>query len=124
MSFGADPGTEDASPSKAFVPTGCCSPWWGIVHPGRRVVAIAVPALSADRPNETLGLVLLIVGLAQIVQSARCSGLRFAWCLALGVAAAVGGVLVYIELFPGIVTKTLVMAIVIGLHGLTQIAFW
>lgn len=87
-------------------------------------VAIFVPALSSIAPNEVLGLVLLLVGLAQIVQSGRMQRtVLFAWCLALGGVAAVGGVLVYIEPFPGIVIKTLVMALVFALHGLTQIAF-
>lgn len=87
-------------------------------------VAVCVPALSSIAPNEVLGLVLLLVGLAQIVQSGKMqqTGL-FAWCLALGGVAAIGGVLVYIEPFPGIVIKTLVMAIVFALHGLTQVAF-
>jgi uncharacterized membrane protein HdeD (DUF308 family) len=87
-------------------------------------VAIFVPALSSIAPNEVLGLVLLLVGLAQIVQSGKMQQtVLFAWCLALGGVAAIGGVLVYIEPFPGIVIKTLVMAVVFALHGLTQIAF-
>ncbi len=87
-------------------------------------VAVFVPALSSIEPNEVLGLVLLLVGLAQIVQSGKMlrTGL-FAWCLALGGLAAIGGVLVYIQPFPGIVIKTLVMAVVFALHGLTQVAF-
>lgn len=87
-------------------------------------VAILVPALSSVAPNEVLGLVLLLVGLAQIVQSGKMQQTAlFAWCLALGGVAAVGGVLVYIEPFPGIVIKTLVMALVFLLHGMTQVAF-
>ena len=87
-------------------------------------VAILVPALSSIAPNEVLGLVLLLVGLAQIVQSGKMQQTAlFAWCLAVGGVAAVGGVLVYIEPFPGVVIKTLVMALVFALHGLTQVAF-
>lgn len=87
-------------------------------------VAILVPALSSIAPNEVLGLVLLLVGLAQIVQSGKMQQtVLFAWCLGLGGVAAVGGVLVYIEPFPGIVIKTLVMAIVFALHGLTEVGF-
>ena len=83
-----------------------------------------MPALSSITPNEVLGLVLLIVGLAQIVQSGKMQRTAlFAWCLTLGGVAAVGGVLVYIEPFPGIVIKTLVMAHVFALHGVTQVAF-
>ncbi len=87
-------------------------------------VAVLVPALSSIAPNEVLGLVLLLVGLAQIVQSGKMQQTAlFAWCLAIGGIAAVGGVLVYIEPFPGIVIKTLVMALVFVLHGLTQVGF-
>ncbi|MFO1158575.1 MAG: DUF308 domain-containing protein [Reyranellaceae bacterium] len=87
-------------------------------------VAICLPALSSIPPNEILGLVLLLVGLAQVVQSGKMQRTAlFGWCLALGGVAAVGGVLVYIEPFPGIVTKMLVMALVFALHGLTQVAF-
>ncbi|WP_421996370.1 HdeD family acid-resistance protein [Reyranella sp.] len=87
-------------------------------------VAICVPALSSLPPNEVLGLVLLLVGIAQIVQSGMMQRtVLFAWCLALGGVAAVGGVLVYIEPFPGIAIKTLTMALVFALHGATQIAF-
>ncbi len=85
-------------------------------------VAIVVPAISSIAPNEVLGLVLLLVGLAQIVQSAKMErNSLFTWCLALGCVAAIGGILVYIEPFPGVVTKMLVMALVFALHGLTQI---
>jgi uncharacterized membrane protein HdeD (DUF308 family) len=41
----------------------------------------------------------------------------------LGLVAAIGGVFVYLDPFEGVVTLTIVMAIVFALHGLTQIAF-
>jgi uncharacterized membrane protein HdeD (DUF308 family) len=87
-------------------------------------IAIALPAISSLPPNEVLSLVLIVAGIVQIVQAGKMTGnMLFAWHLALGLVAAIGGVLVYIEPFPGIVTKTLVMAGVFALHGLTQIAF-
>ena len=87
-------------------------------------VAIALPAISSLPPNEVLSLVLIVVGIVQIVQAGKITGdLLFAWHLALGLVAAIGGVLVYIDPFPGIVGKMLVMAAVFALHGLTQIAF-
>jgi uncharacterized membrane protein HdeD (DUF308 family) len=88
------------------------------------LVAIASPLISSLPANEALGLVLLVVGIVQIVQAGKMPGeALFTWHLVLGFVAAIGGVLVYIEPFPGIVTKTLVMAAVFGLHGLTQLAF-
>jgi uncharacterized membrane protein HdeD (DUF308 family) len=83
-------------------------------------VAIVVPALSSIAPNE----VLVFVGIVQIAQSGKMQGeALFAWHLALGVVAAVGGVFVYLDPFPGVVTIMILMAIVFVLHGLTQIAF-
>jgi uncharacterized membrane protein HdeD (DUF308 family) len=87
-------------------------------------VSIVVPALSSVAPNEVLGLVLLFVGIVQIAQSGKMQhDAAFTWHLALGFLAAIGGVLVYLDPFPGIVTITIVMAIVFAVHGLTQIVF-
>jgi uncharacterized membrane protein HdeD (DUF308 family) len=87
-------------------------------------VAITVPAVSSIAPNEVLGLVLMFVGIVQIAQSGKVRReTLFAWHLGLGLLAAVGGVLVYLDPFAGIVTITVLMAIVFAAHGLTQIAF-
>ena len=87
-------------------------------------VAIVVPAISSIAPNELLGLVLLFVGIVQIAQSGKMRGeALFAWHLTLGLVAAIGGVLVYLDPFRGVVTIMILMAIVFALHGLTQIAF-
>lgn len=87
-------------------------------------VAIVIPALSSIAPNEVLGLVLLVVGIAQIAQSGKMHhDAAFALHLTLGFLAAIGGVLVYLDPFPGIVTITILMAIVFSVHGVTQIAF-
>lgn len=88
------------------------------------LVAFTVPAVSSIAPSELLGLVLAFVGIVQIVQSGKMQGeALFAWHLTLGLLAALGGVLLYLDPFPGIVTITALMAIVFALHGLTQIAF-
>ncbi|MGZ3339114.1 MAG: HdeD family acid-resistance protein [Reyranella sp.] len=87
-------------------------------------VAIVVPAISSIAPNEVLGLVLIFVGIVQIAQSGKMKGEgQFAWHLTLGLVAAIGGVFVYLDPFEGVVTLTILMAIVFALHGLTQIAF-
>ena len=65
-----------------------------------------------------------VVGIVQIAQAGKMHGdFLFAWHLTLGLVAALGGVLVYIGPFPGIVTKTILLAIVFAIHGLTQVAF-
>ena len=87
-------------------------------------IAIAVPAISSIAPNEALGMVLLVVGIVQIAQSGKMlRDALFAWHLGLGLLAAIGGVLVYLDPFPGIVTITVLMAIVFAVHGLTQMSF-
>src|SRR5215471_14069915 len=66
-------------------------------------VAIAVPAISELAPNEVLGIVLIFVGLVQIVQAGKMQGeALFAWHLGLGSLAAIGGVLICLDPFPGI----------------------
>ena len=87
-------------------------------------VSIVVPAASSRAPNEVLGLVLLFIGIVQIAQSGKMQHrAAFTWHLTLGFLAAIGGVLVYLDPFPGIVTITILMAIVFAVHGLTQIVF-
>src|SRR5262245_60404312 len=87
-------------------------------------VAITVPAISSIAPNEALGLVLMFVGIVQIAQSGKMRReTLFAWHLTLGFLAAIGGVLVYLDPFPGIVTITILMAIVFAVHGVTQVIF-
>jgi len=86
--------------------------------------AVAVPATSSKAPNEVLGLVLMFVGIVQIVQSGKMRReALLTWHLTLGLLAAIGGVLVYLDPFAGIVTITVLMAIVFAIHGLTQIGF-
>lgn len=87
-------------------------------------VAITVPAISSIAPNEALGMVLMFVGIAQIMQSGKMRReALFAWHLALGLLAAIGGVLIRLDPFPGLVTITILMAIVFAVHGVMQIAF-
>jgi uncharacterized membrane protein HdeD (DUF308 family) len=86
--------------------------------------AIVVPALSSTAPKDVLGVVLVIVGIVQIAQSGKMQhDASFAWHLTLGFLAAIGGVLIYLDPFPGIVTITALMAIVLALHGVTQVVF-
>jgi uncharacterized membrane protein HdeD (DUF308 family) len=88
------------------------------------VVAIVVPAVSSVPANEVLGGVLIVSGVVQIMQAAKMlHSAGFAWHLALGIVAAVGGVLISLDPFPGIVTITILVAIIFAVHGATQIAF-
>jgi len=87
-------------------------------------VAILVPAISTIAPNEALGSVLIISGIVQIMQSAKMlRWVGFIWHLLLGILAAIGGALIYLDPFTGIVTLTLLIAIIFAVHGATQIVF-
>jgi uncharacterized membrane protein HdeD (DUF308 family) len=88
------------------------------------VAAIVVPAVSGVPANEILGGVLAVSGLVQIMQAAKMlNWAGFIWHLLLGIVAAIGGVLIYLDPFPGIVTITILIAIIFAVHGATQIAF-
>jgi uncharacterized membrane protein HdeD (DUF308 family) len=87
-------------------------------------VAILVPAISEIPAGKILGSVLVISGLVQIMQSAKMPNrLGFLWHMLLGVLATVGGALIYMDPFAGVVALTLLIAIIFALHGVTQIAF-
>ncbi len=96
----------------------------GIVLIVAGVVAIVVPAVSSVPANEILGSVLMISGVVQIMQAAKMlnwSG--FIWHMLLGIVAGIGGVLISLDPFPGIVTITILIAIIFAVHGATQIVF-
>lgn len=120
---------KDQSSDRGFIAASFRSHWLLFILVGGLLivaggVAITVPAVSSIAPNEALGLVLMLVGIVQITQSGKMRReALFAWHLGLGLVAAIGGVLVRLDPFPGIVTITVLMAIVFSLHGLTQIAF-
>ena len=85
---------------------------------------VVVPAVSDVPANEILGSVLIISGVVQIVQAAKMlNWAGFMWHLLLGIVAAIGGVLISLDPFPGIITITILVAIIFAVHGATQIAF-
>jgi uncharacterized membrane protein HdeD (DUF308 family) len=86
--------------------------------------AILMPAVSEIPASKILGTVLVISGLLQIVQSSKMvHWTGFAWHILLGALATVGGALIYTDPFAGVVAITLLIAVILAIHGLTQIAF-
>jgi uncharacterized membrane protein HdeD (DUF308 family) len=60
----------------------------------------------------------------QIVQATKMlHWTGFTWHLLLGILAAVGGVLIYMDPFAGVVALTLLIAVIFAVHGVTQIGF-
>jgi uncharacterized membrane protein HdeD (DUF308 family) len=86
--------------------------------------AIFVPAASEIPASKILGSVLIGTGLLQIIQSSKMlNWTGFVWHMLLGSLATVGGALIYIDPFAGVVALTVTIAVIFAVHGLTQIAF-
>jgi uncharacterized membrane protein HdeD (DUF308 family) len=86
--------------------------------------AILVPVVSEIPASKILGTVLVVSGLVQVMQSAKMlNWIGFIWHLLLGILATVGGALIYMDPFAGVVAITLLIAIIFAVHGLTQITF-
>jgi uncharacterized membrane protein HdeD (DUF308 family) len=87
-------------------------------------VAILVPAVSEIPASKILGVVLVISGVVQIMQAAKMlHWMGFIWHMLLGILATVGGALIYMDPFAGVVAITLLIAVIFAVHGLTQIVF-
>ncbi len=100
----------------------------GVVLVAAGLTAIVVPAVSGATASRVLGAVLTVSGVLQLLQSARTGNwvgnwLGFLWQTLLGVLATVGGILIYLNPFAGVLALTLLIAIVFAIHGVTQIAF-
>ena len=88
------------------------------------VASILVPAISDIAARRVLGGVLIVSGIIQVVQSRKMvNWIGFIWHLLLGILAAIGGILIYMNPFAGVVALTLVIAIIFAVHGVTQIGF-
>jgi len=88
------------------------------------IAAILLPAISELAASKLLGIVLALSGVAQIVQASKVAHWRgFVWQMLLGILAAVGGMLIYMDPFAGVITLTLMIAIIFAFHGVTQLTF-
>ena len=86
--------------------------------------AILVPAVSEIAASKVLGTVLIISGILQIMQAAKMlNWIGFIWHMLLGILAAIGGALIYMDPFAGVIAITILIAIIFAFHGVTQIAF-
>lgn len=101
--------------------------WWtflllGLVLLACGLAAISLPATSTMAAGLVLGAVLVIVGIAKIVQAFETTAWPgFVWQLLGGGVEIVGGILVYFNPLKGAVAITLLIAIVFVVLGLSQI---
>lgn len=124
MSTGYTSGTERRHTAEIFRDNWLWLVLLGAVLILAGLAAILVPAVSQIPASKILGIVLVLSGLVQVMQSAKMlHQIGFVWHLLLGVLATVGGALIYMDPFAGVVALTLVIAIIFALHGVTQIAF-
>jgi uncharacterized membrane protein HdeD (DUF308 family) len=88
------------------------------------MAAILVPAVSEIPASRLLGIVLAASGLLQVIQSSKMlNWAGFVWHMLLAGLATVGGALIYMNPFAGVVALTVTIAAIFAVHGLTQIAF-
>lgn len=88
------------------------------------VAAILVPAISDVAASKVLGSALIVSGVVQLMQSAKMlHWIGFIWHLLLGILAAIGGILIYLNPFAGAITITILIAIIFAVHGATQVIF-
>ena len=88
------------------------------------IVAILIPVVSEIAASKVLGCVLIVSGVLQIMQAAKLvDWLGFIWHLLLGILAAVGGTLIDLDPFAGVIAITILIAIIFAAHGATQVAF-
>jgi uncharacterized membrane protein HdeD (DUF308 family) len=86
--------------------------------------AILIPAVSDIPASKILGSVLVVSGIIQIMQAAKMlNWIGFIWHMLLGILATVGGALIYMDPFAGVLALTLLIAVIFAVHGLTQIVF-
>lgn len=84
--------------------------------------SILLPAVFAFASGVVLGAVLVAVGIFKIVQSLRMRDWKgFAWQEAAGIVELIGGILISVSPFKGALAITLLIAIVLAIHGAAQI---
>ena len=88
------------------------------------VASILIPAISDVAASRVLGSMLVVSGLIQVAQSGKMlNWIGFIWHLLLGLLATVGGALIYMDPFAGVIALTLLIAVIFAVHGVTQIGF-
>lgn len=101
--------------------------WWsflllGLVFLACGTTAVLIPVASTTAAGLVLGAVLVIVGIAKIVQAFETREWPgFVWQLLGGGVEIVGGILIYFNPLKGAVAITLLIAIVFVVLGVSQI---
>lgn len=93
----------------------------GLVLLAGGIFAVSVPTLSTYASSVVLGIVLMVIGVVKIIQSlAVKSWAGFAWQELTGILELVGGIMVFLNPWKGALAVTVVIAVVIFVHGILQ----
>jgi len=123
-------GDNDAEQNESLHTAGIIRSRWplfvllGLVMMMAGVLSIVLPARSDIPAGQVLGTVLCLAGIVQIVQATKVINWPgFMWHLLLGLVAAIGGALIYIDSLYGVVAITILIAVIFAILGVSQIAF-
>jgi len=95
----------------------------GIALVAGGALAVALPAASTFASSVVLGVVLAVAGIVKMVQSLRVKEWHgFIWQELTGAVEVVGGVLIFFSPLKGALAVTLLIALVLLLQGVLQIA--
>ena len=95
----------------------------GIVLAAGGAAAVALPAVSTFATSVVLGAVLALAGVVKMVQSLQVKEWHgFIWQELTGAVEVVGGVLIFFSPLKGALAITLLIALVLLLEGVLQIA--
>jgi uncharacterized membrane protein HdeD (DUF308 family) len=95
----------------------------GVVLAFCGALAVALPAVSTFAASVVLGVVLAVAGIVKMVQSLQVKDWHgFIWQELTGAVEVVGGVLIYFSPLKGALAVTLLIALVLLVQGVLQIA--
>ncbi|MDH0123247.1 HdeD family acid-resistance protein [Brucella intermedia GD04153] len=87
------------------------------------ILCLFLPAISDFAASTMFGLVLMAIGIVKIIQSLWIkSWAGFVWQELSGVVELIGGIMIYLNPFKGALAITLLIAIVVFVHGFLQLA--
>lgn len=87
------------------------------------ILCLFLPAISDFAASTMFGLVLMAIGVVKIIQSLCIkSWAGFVWQELSGVVELIGGIMIYLNPLKGALAITLLIAIVVFVHGFLQLA--
>lgn len=87
------------------------------------ILSIAMPVISTMATSLTIGLLMAVCGVGQIVHAFQTQGWRgFFWYLIIGLILLIGGGMIYFDPLAGAVALTMVIAAVLIARGLGETA--